>query len=346
MTEGTGKIGGRVIALTGAASFLGKNLIGLLEEEPSVARIVAIDLDAPKSAGEKTLVFPVDLTLQNAKDKVATILTAERVDTLVHLAFLSRPTHAAAFAHELESIGTMHVMHAARVAALPKLVLWSQTMLYGALPSNPNYLTETHPLRADASDPFFGDKIAAEREANAFAERRGSRGAPVVTILRTAPILGATVNNYITRYLGMRAAMTLLGYDPLWQLVHEVDVLAAFRTAILGDYPGTFNIVGEGVLPLSRMLELAGAVAVPTPGPIARATAQAMWAAGLGAGPPSFLAYLRYVCVADGDKARRVMGFTPMHNARDAAIDFARAEKLRGARTSRTNDDRSKREAT
>src|ERR1043165_2483717 len=32
-----------VVALTGAASFLGANLIGLLEEDPRIGRIVAID---------------------------------------------------------------------------------------------------------------------------------------------------------------------------------------------------------------------------------------------------------------------------------------------------------------
>ena len=37
---------------------------------------------------------------------------------------------------------------AARHAQVRKLVLWSQTWLYGAHPSNPNFLTEKHPLRA------------------------------------------------------------------------------------------------------------------------------------------------------------------------------------------------------
>ena len=82
------------------------------------------------------------------------------MDTLLHLAFLSSPTHASAWAHELESVGTMHVLNAARRVTLRKLILWSQTILYGAHPTNPNFLTERHPLRADAEDPFFADKIA------------------------------------------------------------------------------------------------------------------------------------------------------------------------------------------
>src|SRR5262249_55609924 len=181
-------------------------------------------------------------------------LAAEQVDMLLHLAFLSSPTHATAWAHELESVGTMHVLNAARHVPLRKLILWSQTILYGAHPTNPNFLSETHGLRADADEPFFADKMAAEGAVAGFAAK--SKGT-VVTVLRTAPIVGPTVHNYITRYLASRAVLTLMGFDPLWQFVHEVDAIAAFKLAIDRDFPGTFNIVGEGVLPLSTVITIA-----------------------------------------------------------------------------------------
>src|SRR5262249_13949081 len=168
----------------------------------------------------KTRMYEVDLTAPSSKERVAEILAADKVDTLVHLAFLSSPTAAVAWAHELESVGTMHLLNAARQVSLRKLVLWSQTILYGAHPTNPNFLTERHLLRADPEEPFFADKMAAEREVNAFgAKSKGS----IVTVLRTAPIVGPTVRNYVTRYLAGRIALTLLGFDPLSQFVHEVD---------------------------------------------------------------------------------------------------------------------------
>ncbi|HEU4533621.1 MAG TPA: hypothetical protein VFS00_05870, partial [Polyangiaceae bacterium] len=42
----------RVIALTGASSFLGQNLIGLFEEDERVPRIVAFDVKRPATAGK------------------------------------------------------------------------------------------------------------------------------------------------------------------------------------------------------------------------------------------------------------------------------------------------------
>src|SRR4051794_21810104 len=106
---------GRVVAVTGTTSFVGQNLIALLEEDETVERVVAIDVRAP-SAGPKTRFYEVDLTQPPAEARLAEIFAAERVRTLVHLAFQSSPSHATAYAHELESVGTMHLLVAARQA--------------------------------------------------------------------------------------------------------------------------------------------------------------------------------------------------------------------------------------
>lgn len=320
---------GRVVALTGAASFLGSNLIGVLEEDPNVERVVAIDLEPPPTSGPKTRMYEVDLTVPASEERVVEILAAEGADTLLHLAFLSAPTHASAWAHEVESVGTMHVLKAARQAKIGKLILWSQTLLYGAHPTNPNFLTERHPLRANIEEPYFADKIAAEKAVSAFGAKAKET---VVTILRTAPIVGPTVRNVITRYLSQRATLTLLGFDPLWQFVHEVDAIAAFKLAVDRDVPGVFNIVGEGVLPLSTILRLASRTTVPIAHPFAGPLVGALWGAQLAPAPSSFLPYLRYLCVADGEKAARVLGFRPTYSTREALLDFMGAERLRAVR--------------
>ncbi|MFO0680132.1 MAG: NAD-dependent epimerase/dehydratase family protein [Polyangiaceae bacterium] len=316
----------RVVALTGAASFLGANLVALLEEDERVSRILTLDVTPAKTAGPKTRMYELDLTESSAEARMAEILAAERVDTLVHLAFLSSPTHAAAWAHELESVGTMHALVAARHAQVRKLVLWSQTMLYGAHPTNPNFLSERHPLRASRAEPFFADKIAAEIEATKFGQRVvGSH----VTILRTAPILGPTVRNYLTRYLARRFVPTMMGFDPLLQFVHEIDAIAAFKLAIDRDIPGTFNIVGDGVVPLSTAIKLAGRLAVPIPHPLAKSLTALGWLAQVAEAPPSFLKYLRFLCVADGARAHAEMGFRPAYTSREALTDFTNAQRLR-----------------
>jgi UDP-glucose 4-epimerase len=319
----------RTVAVTGASSFLGKNLVGLLEEDDRIGRIVAIDISTPQTAGDKTRMYEVDLTQPQSEERAAEILAAERVDCLVHLAFLGSPTHARAWAHELESVGTMRLLHAARQAQVRKLVMWSQTLLYGAHPTNPNFLSERHALRAPSSEPFFADKIEAETEANRFAQRTPGT---TVTILRTAPVVGPTVKNYVSRYLARRFVPTMMGFDPLWQFLHEADAIAAFKLAIFRDVPGTFNIVGDGVLPLSTVIRLAGRVALPMPHPLAPPMIGALWVAQVSEAPASFLDYLRYICVADGEKAATEMGFRAAYTTREALIDYTSAQRLRDVR--------------
>jgi UDP-glucose 4-epimerase len=320
----------KTVAVTGASSFLGANLIGLLEEDAAISRIVAIDVKPPGTAQQKTRYYEVDFTAVSAEARLSEILAAERVGTLVHLAFTSSPTHAVAFAHELESVGTRHVLVAARHAEVRKVVMWSQTLLYGAHPSNPNFLTERHPLRAGsmdgANEPWFSDKIEAEEEVARFAD---TSPRSVVTVLRTAPILGPTVNNFLTRYLSRRVVPVAMGFDPLVQFLHEVDAIAAFKLAIDRDHAGVYNIVGDGVLPLSTVIKLAGRLALPIPHPIARRVGAALWLAQLAEAPPSFVRYLRFLCVADGTKARERLGFRPAYTTREAVLDFMSAQRLR-----------------
>ncbi len=328
------RTGAHVVAVTGAASFLGTNLIGLLEEDDLVDRIVAVDIKPPVTAGNKTRAYAVDLTDPSAEARLAEILAAERADTLVHLAFLASPTHASAWAHELESVGTMHVLVAARHAQVRKLVMWSQTLLYGAHPSNPNFLTETHPLRASRSEPFFADKMEAEAEASRFAQRaQGS----VVTVLRTAPIVGPTVHNYVTRYLARRIVPTMMGFDPLVQFLHEIDAIAAFKLAVDRDVPGIYNVVGEGVLPLSTVIKLAGRFSLPVPHPLAESLCALGWIAQIAEAPPTFLKYLRFLSVADGQKAWDKMGFRPAYTTREALLDFTSAQRLRDVKLLQEN---------
>ncbi len=314
------------MAVTGAAGFLGARLIAALEDDDRISRIVAVDVGAVSTRGHKTRSYEIDLTEPTAEVRIAEIFAAERVDSVVHLAFLASPTHATAWAHELESVGTMQLTVAARHAQVRKFILWSHTWLYGAHPSNPNFLTENHPLRAPTDEPYFADKIEAEEQARKLGHR-----APgvIVTILRTAPILGPNVHNAFTRYLDRKLVPTAMGFDPLVQFVHEADVIAALHLAVLRDAKGPFNIVGEGVLPLSTAIKLAGRIAVPIPHPIAESIGAIGWAAQLVREPAAFQKYLRFLCVADGTKARDVLGFRPAYTSREALLALVNAQRMR-----------------
>src|SRR3954453_2064704 len=156
-------------ALTGAYSDMGGELIKRLERDRRYYKVLAVDVRKPTFPMHKTQFHRVDLTLPTADADLASIWKREGVDTVVHAAFLSSPTHATAWAHELESIGTMHVLNAAAECQARKLVVWSQTVVYGANPLNPNFLTEDHELRGDKSrSRYVKDKVEVEQQVRRF----------------------------------------------------------------------------------------------------------------------------------------------------------------------------------
>lgn len=324
--------GTRQVAIAGARTFLGKNLLKLLEEDESLRRIVVIDAEPPLSAGNKTRSYLVDRTQPNASARIAEILAAEQVDTFVHLGFLESPSRSAAWAHEYESVGTLNVLNACREHPIKKLVLGSSTSLYGPHFDNPHFLREASPLRGVYGAPFFADKIDAERQVEAFAREASSGWGACVTVLRFAPLLGPTIETYVTRWLSSRFVPTLLGYDPLLQFVHEIDAVFALKLALDRDAPGVFNVVGDGVLPLSTIVKLVGRSALPMPYFLARRLLALLWFSGAGEVPSQFARFLRYLCVADGDKAKRELGFFPGYTTREAVLAFGAALRLREAR--------------
>ena len=314
----------RVVAVTGAYSFIGAELIKRLERDRRYYKVLAIDIRKPTFPMSKTQFHKIDLTMPTADADLAAIWKREGVDTVVHAAFLSTPTHANAWAHELESIGTMHVLNACAETAVRKLVVWSQTVVYGAHPLNPNFLSEEHELRGHASrSRFVKDKAEVERQVRRFAAEHEET---IVTTLRTAATLGPHIRNFATRFFARPVAPTMMGYDPLMQLVHERDVIDAFTLTVDNDFAGEFNVVGEGVLPYSTILAMMGKVPLPMPHFVARPLSRALWATQIFDSPPNFLDFLRFLCVADGAKARRVMGFAPLYDIKATIHDFLGVE--------------------
>jgi len=310
---------GRVVAVTGACTYLGGELLRRLQEDPRYSRVLALDVRAPAQTGGKVEFIKLDLTQPTIDGELATLLQQAKVDTFVHGAFLAHPTHAAEWAHELEDVGTMHVLNACAGIEPRRLVMVSTTLVYGAHPKNPNFLTEDAELRGHRDSRFVNDKVRAERQVQRFAKEHPNVG---VCVLRFAPILGPTISNMYTRFFSRPVAPVMMGHDPLMQFVHEQDAAYALVKAVESNATGPFNIVGKGVLPYTTVLALLGRVPVPMPQIVARQLTKVLWATQLVGSPPSFLDFLLYLCVADGSRARSVLHFSPRLSIKRTILDF------------------------
>lgn len=303
------------IAITGASSFLGERFLRRLIREGHADDVVVIDVAEP-SISEGSIRFrKVDLTEPAADQAMLDLLKADGIETVVHMAFFTNPRRDTTNAHELESIGTLAVLAAAAAANVKNFVMRSFTFAYGARGQNPALIREDTALPRHSPLSWLRDKVEAEEHAASFAKRYPEMA---VRVLRFAPLLGPNVRTFYSRIFDRRVVPTLLGYDPLLQLLHPDDAEEALMLAVFSPTRGAFNITPRGVVSLSTGIHLSGKVPAPVPHLAAYWAVDALYAAGLVEAPSGFIDYVRYPCVADGERAKRVLDFEARYSSRQA----------------------------
>jgi UDP-glucose 4-epimerase len=135
-------------------------------------------------------------------------------------------------------------------------------------------------------------------------------------ILRPVHILGR-VRNAPSNYLRLPYVPTLLGFDPMVQVIHEEDVVDAIIAALNPGVRGIYNVVGPGEVPLSTILRELGRPTVPVPHPLAKPFLSALWRGKLTSFPVPELDHIRFVCMVDGTRAREQLGFRARHTLKE-----------------------------
>ena len=200
--------------------------------------------------------------------------------------------------------------------AVEKLVLLSSANVYGARPSNPQFLTEEAPLLA--SD------LSALRDVDMMAQSFFWKRPDIETvILRPAHVTGG-VGGVMARYLRTSPVMRLMGFDPMIQLIHEEDLVQAIRLALGPGHRGVFNLAGPPPLPLSRIIERLGRKSLPVPHFMANRLLGPLRRLGRTNLDPAYVDYLRYVCMVEDSRARTDFGYSPACGTEEtiAAVDI------------------------
>lgn len=311
------------IVVTGARSALGRLVLERLARTP--ARLIVIDIERPP---QKVRYYPLNLTEPNTDIELERIFREEKCRTVLHLAYLARPIFDVGYSHEIQSIGTLSVLHAAREAGVHHIVTVSPSAVYGAQGQNPNFITEEHPIHPHRDYEYLQDRVEADQHVIGLMEKHSDIA---VTLLRIPPTLGPLSDNLTTRMLSADTTVTLFGYDPLLQFVHEDDAADAVLRALEYHRSAIFNIAADGVMPLSTALYHAGVVGIPVAHPIAYALFHAMWIMRLNPVPAPQLDFLRYPCVLDTALAQRDLKFRPRLTTQGALFEYLNKKKSRAA---------------
>ncbi|HET8937227.1 MAG TPA: NAD-dependent epimerase/dehydratase family protein [Polyangiales bacterium] len=297
---------GNAIVITGICGRMGQLLARRLHRDMPV-----IGIDRRRFDG-----MPADIVhhqIDVRRRKTQDIFRTGGIRAVVHLGVMHNLRESDRTHHSWNVVGFQKLLEYVSQYNVPKLVVLSSAMLYGPSPDNPHFLNEDAPLLGAQEFHQIRDLIDVDMLAQSFFWRN-----PRVetVLLRPCHILGR-VRNASSNYARMERPITVMGFDPMLQVIHERDVVEALMLALQPGTRGIYNLRGPGELPLSRIWRILGKAPTPVPGPMIRTLLSSLWSSKFSNFPKEELDHLRYICLVDDRRARKELGFTPRYGIED-----------------------------
>lgn len=287
------------IVVTGASGSFGRVAVRWLAQQGH--DVHAVDLEEQKGLRAGIPFYELDVLKRGFEDLVRRV----RPRAIVHLAMVRRFGKGAQERHRINFEGTARVFDIGRKHGVEKMLFCSRATVYGALPDQPQFVTEDHPPSAGRTFPEIQDLVAADLYVGQMLWRY-----PEVetVLLRPVNVLGPVVRTLLNRYLGRPRVFTVFGFDPMQQVIHEDDLGLAFERSLAPGLRGVFNVTGPGEVPLSVMIEEAGAIGVALPQTLIGLMRGRV---GFPEIPLGAVEYLKYACTVDGTRFEHESGFEP-----------------------------------
>lgn len=300
------------VLITGICGRLGRRLARTLHRE---RKVIGIDRRPFPGRPKDIEHFAIDIRKKKTQD----VFRHHKLAAVVHLGIMHDPRASQAEHHTWNVAGFQRLLEYVAQYQVPKLVVLSSANVYGPRPDNAQFLTEEAPLLGGASFSEIRDLIDVDMLAQSFFWKRPETE---TIILRPAHIVGF-VRNAPSNYLRLPVIPTLMGFDPMVQVIHQDDVIAAIERALLPTIRGIFNLAGPPPLPLSRLIALTAKPTLPVPHFMAEGLVRRLWNMRATSFPAPELEHIRYVCMVEDKRAREILGHCPQYSAKDAVDALA-----------------------
>jgi len=310
------------VCITGISGYLGWRLAERLIESYELDTLLGIDIVEPKAALDHIKFHKMDIR----DPRLGELLRRYEIDTVFHLAFVVKPVHNLKLMYDIDYKGTSNMLKKSYEAGVGHIVAISSTLAYGAHKDNPSRLKEDDPLRGNRSFPYAYHKAIVDNLIQGFAKKHPDMR---ITTLRPCTIFGPHVNNYVSRMLFMPFTVSLRGYNPQVQFLHEDDFIDVCLLAVQKELGGVFNTAGVGTLAVHDIARLTGVRLIPVPAWVLYPLLESLWRLHMpGIEVNSgYLAYVRYTFVADINKAKDLLGFQPRYSSIETLKHTIRSRK-------------------
>jgi len=309
-----------VVLVTGVSRYLGGQFARALTQDPSVRRVIGVDVIPPPHDIGRAEFVRADIR----NPIIGKIIGQSDVDTVVHMNVIATPTHAGGRTSqkEINVIGTMQLLAACQKApSVKRLVVKSSAAVYGSSPRDPAMFTEEMGPKSLPRAGFGKDSVEVEGYVRGYSRRRPD---VEISMLRFANIIGPGIRTSLTDYFALPVVPVPLGYDARLQFVHESDAVGALLQATTGAAAGITNIAGDGVITLSQAAGLAGRPVLPMPMPAAGLFGSVLKRSGVADFSADQIQFLAFGRGLDTRRMREVLGFDPAYTTRSAFEDYVR----------------------
>lgn len=286
------------VLVTGICGRMGRLLTRKLHRSD---RVIGIDRRAFIGKPKDVVHHRIDLRRKKTRD----VFRKGGIRAVVHLGIMHDLRASSKSHHAWNVVAFQKLLDAMIQYDVPKLVVLSSANVYGPSPDNPQFLTEEAPLLGAQQFSAIRDLVEVDMLAQSFFWRHPDTE---TVVLRPCHILGG-VRNAPSNYLRLERPMTLMGFDPMVQVIHERDVVRAIGLALQPGVRGIFNLKGPGEIPMSRVFKILGKRPQAVPSLIAGAVLDRLWRYRMTSFPTPELDHIRYVCMVDDTRAREVLGF-------------------------------------
>jgi UDP-glucose 4-epimerase len=126
------------------------------------------------------------------------------------------------------------------------------------------------------------------------------------SVLRLVYTLGPSRRGTLANYLQGPRVPTVMGFDPLFQFMHERDAARAIVRALEARAHGVFNVTGPQPVPLSFLCDVTGRARVPVPEPL---FTRVLGRFGFPWLPEGSTKHIKHSIVVDGSAFRKETGF-------------------------------------
>ncbi|MBK7975481.1 MAG: SDR family oxidoreductase [Deltaproteobacteria bacterium] len=285
------------VVVTGVSGILGRMVAARLAAERH--KVIGIDVRPWPDAPPGVEVHVVDVRKRAAEDVIRTARPA----VVVHMGTLTQFTAPTEERERINLDGTRKVFEHCHRYKVKHVVFVGRHTFYGASGDSPLYHTEDEPPVAVTKFPELTDLVAADLFAGSSLWRYPDM---TTTVLRMCYTLGPAKHGTLATFLKGPMVPMVLGFDPLFQFMHEQDVTSAIVLAAKSKVAGVFNVAGPQPVPLSLVVRVTGRTAVPLPEPIFR---RLLGRFGLPKLTPGAMQHIKHAVVIDASRFRAATGF-------------------------------------